>query len=417
MSQILLINVSGHDKPGLTSSITGIMAEYGLVILDIGQAVIHDYLTWGILVQMPEGKSASPVLKDLLFHIHTLNLHVQFTPVSNEEYMEWVAGKGRDTYIVTLLAREITAAQIASVSGITARHGLNIDTIRRLSSRLSLYDDRSKSQACIEFSVRGNPQDLEALKKDFLQVAGQHNVDIAFQKDDIFRRNRRLVVFDMDSTLIEAEVIDELAKEAGVGDRVSAITERAMRGELDFSQSFRERVALLKGLPETVLETVAARLTLTEGTERLIRNLRALGYRTAILSGGFTYFARRLQARLGIDYVYANELDIREGVVTGEVVGDIVDGRRKAALLHEIAQQEGIHLEQVIAVGDGANDLPMLSAAGLGVAFRAKPLVKESARHAISNLGLDGILYLLGFREGDTDALLSVSTQSDSLKS
>ncbi len=405
MNEILLINVSGADKPGLTSSITRIMAEYGLVILDIGQAVIHDHLTWGILVQIPASQESAPVLKDLLFRMHELNLQVQFTPVTEEQYMEWVKGKGKDRYIVTLLSREITAEQIATVSGITASNGLNIDNISRLSSRLSLYEDRSKAQACIEFSVRGTPQDLNGLKKEFLQVANELAVDIAFQKDDIFRRNRRLVVFDMDSTLIEAEVIDELAKEAGVGEQVAEITESAMRGELDFSQSFRKRVGLLKGLPETVLENVCQRLELTEGAEKLISTLRKLGYKTAILSGGFTYFAKHLQRKLGIDYIYANELDIKDGYVTGEVTGIIVDGARKAELLHEIAEREGVQLQQVIAVGDGANDLPMLSAAGLGVAFRAKPLVKESARHSISTLGLDSILYLLGFRESDTALL------------
>lgn len=415
MSQILLINVSGQDKPGLTSSITGIMATYGLVILDIGQAVIHDHLTWGIVVRLPDDSEASPVLKELLFEMHEKNLQVHFTPISDEDYMDWVKGKGRGRYIITLLAREVTAAQIAQVSALTARFGLNIDTINRLSSRLSLYEDRSQAQACIEFGVRGDPSDPVALKKEFLQVSSQMNVDIAFQKDDVFRRNRRLVVFDMDSTLIEAEVIDELAKEAGVGDQVAEITERAMRGELDFSQSFRQRVGLLKGLSESVLEQVANRLVMTEGAERLISRLRQLGYKTAILSGGFTYFARGLQKKLGIDYVYANELDIENGVVTGEVRGEIVDGQRKAALLREIASKEQIHLQQVIAVGDGANDLPMLSTAGLGVAFRAKPLVKESARHAISNLGLDGILYLLGFREGDTEEL--AGNYSESLKS
>lgn len=415
MSQLLLINVSGQDKPGLTSKITGIMAEYGLVILDFGQAVIHDQLTWGIVVRIADSADSSAVLKELLFQMHEMKLQVQFSPITDEEYAQWVGGAGKDRYIVTLLAREVTAAQIASVSGITARYGLNIDTIKRLSSRLSLDQDPSQSQACIEFGVRGNPSEPDALKKEFLQVSSQQNVDIAFQKDDVFRRNRRLVVFDMDSTLIEAEVIDELAKEAGVGDQVAAITERAMRGELDFSQSFRERVALLKGLSEDVLEGIAQRLVLTEGAERLVSQLRFLGYKTAILSGGFTYFARRLQDRLGIDYIYANELDIQDGQVTGQVVGTIVDGQRKAALLREIAEKEGVHPEQVIAVGDGANDLPMLSAAGLGIAFRAKPLVKESARHAISNLGLDGILYLLGFREGDAEAL--ASAYSESLKS
>jgi phosphoserine phosphatase len=228
------------------------------------------------------------------------------------------------------------------------------------------------------------------------------DVDIAFQKDDIFRRNRRLVVFDMDSTLIEAEVIDELAKEAGVGEQVIEITEAAMRGEIDFNESFRRRVALLKGLDASVLERIAERLPLTEGATELVGHLKALGFKTAILSGGFTYFGHFLQQKLGFDYVYANELDIRDGKVTGEVVGTIVNGERKAQLLREIAEKEGVRLEQTIAVGDGANDLPMLSIAGLGIAFRAKPLVRQSAKQAISTLGLDGILYLIGFRDRDS---------------
>lgn len=401
MSELVLINVSGRDKPGLTSEITGIMGRYDVRILDIGQAVIHDYLTWGILAQIPDASQSSPVIRDLLFCLHALDLQVRFAPITVEEYQKWAAVRNRACYIVTLMSRDIQAEQIARVSAITARHGLNIDNITRLSARPSLNKTENRI-ACVEFSVRGKPSDLDQLRADFLKIANDMNVDIAFQEDSIFRRNRRLVVFDMDSTLIEAEVIDELAHEAGVGPQVAAITERAMQGELDFSQSFAERVGLLKGLDESVLEDVAQRLKLTEGAEHLISTLKALGYRTAILSGGFTYFARHLQRKLGIDYVYANELDIDNGKVTGKVSGIIVDGQRKAELLLELAERERISREQVIAVGDGANDLPMLSQAGLGVAFRAKPLVKESARHSISTLGLDAVLYLIGFRESES---------------
>jgi len=282
---------------------------------------------------------------------------------------------------------------------VVSRHGLNIDGINRLSGRIPLGELPALSKACVEFSVRGLLQDADAFRRDLLETAGVLEVDLAFQEDNMYRRNRRLVAFDMDSTLIEAEVIDELASLAGVGEQVSAITERAMRGEIDFSESFRARVALLQGLEEGALQQVANQLKITEGAEHLIATLRTLGYKTAILSGGFTYFAQHLQNRLGMDYVYANELDIVDGVVSGNIKGVIVDGARKAELLRQLAREEDIDLQQVIAVGDGANDLPMLSIAGLGIAFRAKPLVKQSAEQSISTLGLDAILYLLGFSD------------------
>ncbi|MDP2127254.1 MAG: phosphoserine phosphatase SerB [Pseudohongiella sp.] len=401
MHEIVLINITGPDRPGLTAAITGILSRSNVNILDIGQAVIHDTLSFGILVEMAGDSDKSDVLKDVLFRASELDQQVKFTPISADDYAQWVNGQGKPRHIVTLLARRITAEHIARVSTITAHHGLNIDHIDRLSGRIPEGLPADQGKGCIEFSVRGEPADPEHLRADFLTIAQELNVDIAFQQDSIFRRNRRLVVFDMDSTLIDAEVIDELAKAAGVGEQVVAITERAMRGELDFQASFRERMALLKGLPESTLEDIAQTLRLTEGAETLISQLRRLGYKTAILSGGFTYFAERLQKRLGIDYVYANTLLVKDGLVTGEVQLPIVDGQRKADLLRELAQREGISLEQTIAVGDGANDLPMLSIAGLGVAFRAKPLVKKSAKQAISTLGLDGILYLLGFRDRD----------------
>ncbi len=399
MKEIILLTIAGEDKPGVTSTITSILARYGVNILDIGQAVIHDNLSLGILVEIPKEAESSPILSDVLFRMHELGMNTKFEPVLLEDYERWVEGQGKARHIITLLARRVTADHIARVTRIAAEHGLNIDNISRLSGRVHLNEVDNSSKACVEFSVRGAPS--EVLREEFLKVASELDVDIAFQKDDIFRRNRRLVVFDMDSTLIEAEVIDELAKEAGVGDQVAAITEQAMQGKIDFTESFKRRVGLLKGLDESVLAQVAERLPLSEGAEELVSNLHGLGYKTAILSGGFNYFADYLQRKLGFDYVYANELEIEGGKVTGRVTGTVVDGKRKAELLREIAKREGVRLEQTIAVGDGANDLPMLSIAGLGIAFRAKPLVRQSAKQAISTLGLDGILYLIGFRDRD----------------
>ncbi len=311
--------------------------------------------------------------------------------------------QGKNRYILTLLGRKLTAQQIAAATKVLAEQELNIDAIRRLTGRVPLEGNKTNVRACIEFSVRGTPKDKEKLQGDLMALSTALGMDFSFQQDTMYRRMRRLICFDMDSTLIETEVIDELAERAGVGAEVKRITERAMRGEIDFSESFRERVALLKGLDESVMKDIAENLPITEGVERLMYVLKKYGYKIAILSGGFTYFGNYLKEKFGIDYVYANRLEIVDGKLTGRYLGDIVDGKRKAELLQLLAQVENVDIAQTIAVGDGANDLPMLSAAGLGIAFHAKPKVKETARQAINTIGLDGVLYFLGFKDSYLD--------------
>jgi len=399
VDDIILLTLTGADRPGLTVGICEILAGYGASVLDIGQAVIHARLNLGVLLELPEAGRQAELEVALQAFAGQHQFSLSLSRVTPGDYDAWVEEQGRARYIVTLLARQVTAEQIARVTAVVADHGLNIEAIDRLSGRVPLGEAPPLSKACVEFSLRGPMSDARGFRADLMRVAGAMEIDLAVQKDTMFRRNRRLVAFDMDSTLIEAEVIDELAAEAGVWDEVRAITQQAMRGELDFAASFRARVALLRGLDASVLSGIAQGLRVTEGADHLLRTLRSLGYRTAILSGGFTFFAHYLQDRLGIDHIYANELDIVDGRVTGEVNGPIIDGARKAELLEELARREGIDMQQVIAVGDGANDLPMLDVAGLGIAFRAKPLVKEAAEQSISTLGLDAILYLLGIAD------------------
>ena len=400
--ELILININGADRPGVTAGLTEILAKHDALILDIGQADIHNNLSLGILFQT-KGSTSGEILKELLFKSYELGVNIRFNPISEDQYDKWVDMQGKNRYIITMVARKLSARQIAAVTKIVADQGMNIDDIKRLTGRIPLDENARTPKASVEFSVRGTPKDKEKMQSYFMQLSSELEVDISFQEESMFRRMRRLICFDMDSTLIETEVIDELAERAGVGEQVKAITEAAMRGEIDFSESFRQRCALLKGLDVSVMQEIADNLPITEGVDRLMRILKKVGFKIAILSGGFSYFGNYLKQKYNIDYVYANDLEIVDGKLTGNHLGDIVDGKRKAELLRLIAQVENVDLRQTVAVGDGANDLPMISIAGLGIAFHAKPKVKANAKQSISTIGLDGILYFLGYKDSYLD--------------
>ena len=399
MSEIVLISITGRDRKGLDAKFTGILAEYGVNILDIGQSVIHEHISLGILAEIPRSEDFSAIFKDMLFEGYNKELRVDFKSVDPENYENWVHAQGKERRIITLLGRTITAQQISAVASIISENHLNIDSITRLTGRISLKKSQNNPRASVQLSVSGRALNIIEMRRRFMEISQKEGIDISFHLDNIYRKNRKLVVFDMDSTLIQAEVIDELAALNGVGDQVHQITESAMRGEIDFKESFRQRVALLKGIKEEQLMQIPRDLPLTDGVDLVTKTLKGLGYKLGILSGGFTFVGEYLKDRLGFDYLYANDLDMQNGAVSGKVVGDIIDGEKKAVLLQQIAQKENIALEQTIAVGDGANDLPMISIAGLGVAFNAKPVVRQKASNTISSVGLDGLLYLIGIHD------------------
>ncbi|HJD93000.1 phosphoserine phosphatase SerB [Bacteroides coprosuis] len=403
-SKLIQIRIAGVDRPGLTHIITQTLADFNATVLDIGQADIHQSMTLGILCQIDKSKE-DDLLSELKKQSHLLGVQSHFQNISEHDYNSWVNQQGKNRYILTLLGRKITAQQIAETTQIIIKQKLNIDTIKRLTGRIPLDETKSNIRACVEFSLRGTPLNPTQMQKELMALSRNLGVDYSLQEDSMYRRMRRLICFDMDSTLIQTEVIDELAMRAGVGDQVKAITASAMRGEIDFKQSFKKRVSLLKGLDESVMIEIAENLPITEGVDRLMYVLKKHGYKVAILSGGFTYFGKYLQKKYDIDYVYANQLEIKEGKLTGHYLGEIVDGQRKVELLHEIAAKEKVDIAQTIAVGDGANDLPMLNEAGLGIAFHAKPKVKENAEQSINTIGLDGVLYFLGFKDSHLEDL------------
>lgn len=402
-TELVLIRITGADKPGVTATLTEVLANHNAFILDIGQADIHRTLCLGILFKTTSQKFAD-IMKELLLKSYELGVTIKFSPITEEDYNRWVNMQGKNRYIITLIGRELTARMVTEVTKVIAEQDLNIDMIQRLTGRIPLNIDERQSRSCIEFSVRGNPVSLESMQAQFMDLSSRMGIDISFQLDDMYRRSRRLICFDMDSTLIETEVIDELADKAGVGEEVRAITESAMRGEIDFTESFLKRISLLKGLDVSVMQEIAESLPISEGLERLMKTLKRVGFKVAILSGGFTYFGNFLKEKYGMDYVFANELEVKDGKLTGRHIGEIVDGKKKAELLKQLAEIENVDIAQTIAVGDGANDLPMLATAGLGIAYHAKPKVKESAGQSISNVGIDGVLYFLGFKDSYLDS-------------
>ena len=381
----VLVRVSGHDHPGITAGLLGVLATADVEVYDMEQVVTRERLTLDLLIAVPRGRD---VLKELLFFGWEQGVQVDFEVV--EDLSATPVHHAR--FVVSVMAQQLTPAALAGVARAIADGGGNIDRI----GRLSRYP-------VVSYELLVVDGDLDAMRAALVATSREHAIDLAIQRESLERRAKRLVVMDVDSTLIQDEVIELLANEAGCLDEIHAITERAMAGELDFEASLRERVRLLAGLEEAAIDRVREKMQLTPGARTFVRTLKRLGYTVAIVSGGFTAFTDTLMAELGIDHAYANELEIRGGTLTGELVGPIVDRARKAAVLTEVAAAERVPVEQTVAIGDGANDLDMLGVAGLGIAFNAKPVVRDAADTAVSVPYLDAILFLLGIRRDEVE--------------
>jgi phosphoserine phosphatase len=390
---LVLVTVSGPDHPGITAELMKCIMKSSAKIEDMGQSITHGLLSLSFLLNMSmaDGKTESPLIKDLLFTAKKMKMQMEFEIVQDEEQIHNLG----DKYILSCVClTDLTADFIYDVSSTLALNEINIQRIDNVS------EGEFKS---LDFATTAHDKnvDWEKVKSDLLSISTKHTTDMALLKDNVWRRNKRLIVFDMDSTLIQSEVIVEIAKVHGVGDKVHEITESAMNGEIDFDESLRQRVALLKGMPADKLEGILKSIKLTDGVEDFTKTVKKLGYKVAIISGGFNYFTNAFKKQLGLDYAFANELEIKDGVLTGNIEGSIVNAEKKAMILEMIAQQESISLEQVVAIGDGANDLPMLAKAGLGIAFHAKEIVKQNAQQHMSHGDMTSILYFLGLRGTD----------------